>query len=85
MLGNMMASQQANNEAMIMTIRNKSTFDRLPKEFTMNDLKIAKGGNYEESSYRSIISKWKMDKIVADVSREELGNGKQLRWKKLVS
>jgi hypothetical protein len=85
LLGDMMASQQANNEPLMKTIGNKSAYDRLPKVFTMDDLRLAKGANFEESSYRSIISKWKKDKIVEELPREELGNGKQLRWRKLVA
>ena len=85
MLGDMISSQQANNEPIIKTIGNKSTYDRLPKVFTMDDLRLAKGANFEESSYRSIISKWKKARFVEEVPREELGDGKRQHWRKLVA
>ena len=81
----MISSQQANNEPIIKTIGNKSTYDRLPKVFTMDDLRLAKGANFEESSYRSIISKWKKARFVEEVPREELGDGKRQHWRKLVA
>ena len=85
MLGDMISSQQANNEPIIKPIGNKNTYDRLPKVFTMDDLRLAKGANFEESSYRSIISKWKKDKFIEEVPRDELGSDKRPRWRKLVA
>ena len=85
MLGDMISSQQANNEPIIKPIGNKNTYDRLPKVFTMDDLRLAKGANFEESSYRSIISKWKKDKFIEEVTRDELGSDKRPRWRKLVA
>lgn len=85
MLGDMISSQQAYNEPVVKTIGNQNTYDRIPKVFTMDDLRLAKGANYEESSYRSIISKWKKDKIVEEVPREELGNDKRPHWRKLIA
>jgi hypothetical protein len=85
MLGDMISSQQASNEPIIKSIGNKSTYDRLPKVFTMDDLRLAKGANFEESSYRSIISKWKKDKFVEEVPRAELGDSKRQCWRKLIA
>ena len=85
MLGDMISSQQANNEPIVKSISNQVAYDRLPKVFTMDDLRLAKGTNIEESSYRSIICKWKKYKIIEDVPREESGSDKRPRWRKLVA
>ena len=85
MLGDMISSQQANNEPITKSISNQVAYDRLPKVFTMDDLRLAKGTNIEESSYRSIICKWKKYKIIEDVPREESGSDKRPRWRKLVA
>ena len=63
-----MESQQAKNEpAVVKTLGNMTVFDKLPREFTLNDVKTAKGLGYEESSYRSIVSKWKSCGIIEDM------------------
>jgi hypothetical protein len=82
-LSQMIESQQQKNEPMIGRVSNRNTFDRLPDTFTMDDLKIAKGTNYEESSYRSIVSRWKKEAFVEEVPMSELGNDKRPRWRKL--
>ena len=66
LISQMMEAQQAKNEPMIGRVSNHNTFERLPQVFTMDDLKIAKGANYEESSYRSIISRWKKEAFVEE-------------------
>ena len=83
LLSQMIESQQQKNEPMIGRVSNRNTFDRLPDTFTMDDLKIAKGTNYEESSYRSIVSRWKKEAFVEEVPMSELGNDKRPRWRKL--
>ena len=63
-----MESQQAKNEpAVVKTLGNMTVFDKLSREFTLNDVKMAKGPGYEESSYRSIICKWKSCGIIEDM------------------
>ena len=55
-----MEVQQAKNQpTVIRTIQNMSVYDKLPQEFTLSDVKKAKGPGLEESSYRSITCKWK--------------------------
>ena len=55
-----MESQQAKNEpAVVKTLQNRSVYDKLPEVFTLKDVKNAKGLGLEDSSYRSIICKWK--------------------------
>ena len=85
LLSQMMESQQANNAPIAKTISNKSAFDRLPKVFTMDDLRFVKGPNYAESSYRSIISRWGAANLIEEVPAEELGNDKSLHWRKIVA
>ena len=84
MLSQMMADQQARN-APVVAISNKVAFDNLPAVFTMADLKAAKGQNYAESSYRSIISRWNTDHLVEEVPAEELGGDKRQHWRKVVA
>ena len=51
-----------------------------PRCLQMDDLRtFAKGTNIEESSYRSIICKWKKYKFIEDVPREESGSDKRPR------
>ena len=83
LISQMMEAQQAKNEPMIGRVSNHNTFERLPQVFTMDDLKIAKGANYEESSYRSIISRWKKEAFVEEVPIVELGKDKRPHWRKL--
>ena len=84
MLSQMMTDQQARN-APVVAISNKAAFDNLPAMFTMADLKAAKGQNYAESSYRSIISRWNTDHLVEEVPAEELGGDKRQHWRKIVA
>lgn len=84
MLSQMMTDQQARN-APVVAISNKVAFDNLPTVFTMADLKAAKGQNYAESSYRSIISRWNTDHLVEEVPTEELGGDKRQHWRKIVA
>ena len=84
MLSQMMTDQQARN-APVVAISNKVAYDNLPTVFTMTDLKAAKGQNYAESSYRSIISRWNTDHLVEEVPAEELGGDKRQHWRKIVA
>ena len=82
LLSQMMESQQAKNEPQN-HVSNKATFESLPQEFTMDDLRLLKGANYAESSYRSIVSRWKAEGFVEEVAHEELGIDKRSHWRKL--
>ena len=85
LLSQMMESQQAKSAPNGKNIGNKAVFDRLPKVFTMEDLRIAKGPNYAESSYRCITSRWSAAHLIEEVPAEELGNDKTLHWRKIVA
>ncbi|WP_155950112.1 hypothetical protein [Prevotella sp. P6B4] len=81
MLGNMIESQQAQNApAEVRTISDKTTFDKLPKEFTYADVKDAKGPGYSDSSYRSSVSRWKKFELI-----EEIGVGANKKFRKKVA
>ena len=81
MLGNMIESQQAQNApAEVRTISDKTTFDKLPKEFTYADVKDAKGPGYSDSSYRSSVSRWKKFELI-----EEIGVGANKKFRKKIA
>ena len=81
MLGNMIESQQAQNApAEVRTISDKTTYDKLPKEFTYADVKDAKGPGYSDSSYRSSVSRWKKFNLI-----EEIGIGINKKFRKKVA
>lgn len=62
------AIQQAQNApAEVRTISDKTTYDKLPKEFTYADVKNAKGHGYSDSSYRSSVSRWKKFNLIEEV------------------
>ena len=82
LLSQMMESQQAKNQPQN-NVSNKATFESLPEIFTMDDLRLLKGANYADSSYRSIVSRWKSEGFVEEVAHEELGIDKRPRWRKL--
>ena len=84
LLSQMMEEQQKLNLP-LKQVSNKSTFDNLPEVFTMTDLQSEKGGNYQESTYRSIVCRWKAEGLVEEVPKEELGSDKRARWRKVAA
>lgn len=77
-----MESQQAKNApAIVKTLGNRTVYDKLPNEFTLNDVKIAKGLGLEDSSYRSIICKWKSSGFIEELP--SLPGVKKARYRKL--
>ena len=81
MLGNMIESQQAQNApAEVRTISDKTTFDKLPKEFTYADVKDAKGPGYSDSSLRSYVKRWKEHGII-----EEASSGRNKTFRKKIA
>jgi uncharacterized protein (DUF4415 family) len=69
MLGNMMQSQQEQSApAEIRKISDKTTFDKLPKEFTYDDLRNAKGA-CKEATYRSTIKRWRQNGMIEDADQ----------------
>lgn len=81
MLGNMIESQQAQNApAEVRTISDKTTFDKLPKEFTYADVKDAKGPGYSDSTLRSYVKRWKEHGII-----EEASSGRNKTFRKKIA
>ena len=81
LLGNLIESQQAQNApAEVRTISDKTTYDKLPKEFTYADVKDAKGPGYSDSSYRSSVSRWKKFNLI-----EEVGVGTNKKFRKKIA
>ncbi|MCR5512321.1 MAG: DUF3987 domain-containing protein [Prevotella sp.] len=83
LLSQMMEAQQAKSQTALGRVSNSSTFDRLPQTFTLDDVKFAKGANYEDSTYRSIISRWKKEHLIEEIPISELGSDKRPHWRKL--
>lgn len=81
LLGNMIESQQAQNApAEVRTISDKTTYDKLPKEFTYDDLKTAKGPGYSDSTYRSDVKRWRDNGFI-----KEQGEGRNKLFIKIVA
>ena len=81
LLGNLIESQQAQNApAEVRAISDKTTYDKLPKEFTYADVKDAKGPGYSDSSYRSSVSRWKKFNLI-----EEVGVGTNKKFRKKIA
>ena len=81
LLGNMIESQQAQNApAEVRTISDKTTYDKLPKEFTYDDLKSAKGPGYSDSTYRSDVKRWRDNGFI-----KEQGDGRNKLFIKIVA
>ncbi len=81
LLGNMIESQQAQNApAEVRTISDKTTYDKLPKEFTYDDLKSAKGPGYSDSTYRSDVKRWRDNGFI-----KEQGEGRNKIFIKIVA
>ena len=81
LLGNMIESQQAQNApAEVRTISDKTTYDKLPKEFTYDDLKTAKGPGYSDSTYRSDVKRWRDNGFI-----KEQGEGRNKIFIKIVA
>lgn len=76
-------AQAKNAPAIVKSLGNKTVFDKLPKEFTLEDVKMAKGLGLENSSYRSIICKWKANGYVGDMPMEGVGKDAKPRYRKL--
>ena len=81
MLGELIESQQAQNApAEVRTISNKTIYDKLPKEFTYDDLKSAKGPGYSDSTYRSDVKRWRDNGFI-----KEQGDGRNKIFIKIVA
>ena len=81
MLGELIESQQAQNApAEVRTISNKTIFDKLPKEFTYDDVKDARGAGYSDSTYRSDVKRWKDNGLI-----EEIQSGRNKLFRKKVA
>ncbi len=81
MLGELIESQQAQNApAEVRTISNKTIYDKLPKEFTYDDVKDARGAGYSDSTYRSDVKRWKDNGLI-----EEIQSGRNKLFRKKVA
>ncbi len=81
LLGNLIESQQAQNApAEVRTISDKTTYDKLPKEFTYADVKDAKGPGYSDSTLRSYVKRWKEHGII-----EEASSGRNKTFRKKIA
>ena len=70
MLGNMMQSQQEQSApAEIRSISDKTTYDKLPEEFTYEDVRQAKGPDCKESTYRSTVRRWRQNGMIEDANQ----------------
>ena len=79
-----MESQQAKNApAVVKTIQNKTVYDKLPNEFTLYDVKMAKGLGLEESSYRSIVCKWKASGFIKEQPADPTSANRKAHYVKL--
>ena len=68
MLGELIESQQAQNApAEVRNINDKTTYDKLPKEFTYDDVREAKGAGFSPSTYRSDVKRWRDNKLVEKI------------------
>ena len=68
LLGNMIESQQAQNTpAEVRNINDKTTYDKLPKEFTYDDVRNAKGSVFSASTYRSDVKRWRDNHLVEKI------------------
>lgn len=68
LLGNMIESQQAQNApAEVRNINDKTTYDKLPKEFTYDDVREAKGPGFSPSTYRSDVKRWRDNNFVKKI------------------
>ena len=81
-----MESQQAKNEPTIVkTLQNRSVYDKLPKVFTLMDVRNAKGMGLEESSYRSIICKWKASGFIKEQPADPSSASRKAHYVKLTA
>lgn len=79
-----MENQQAKNEPTIVkTFQNRSVYDKLPQVFTLKDVKIAKGMGLEDSSYRSIICKWKASGFIQEQPADPASTDRKTHYIKL--
>ena len=68
MLGELIESQQAQNApAEVRNINDKTTYDKLPKEFTYDDVREAKGSGFSPSTYRSDVKRWRDNHLVEKI------------------
>ncbi len=84
LLGETLHNQQGKREPKAITIHDKTTFDRLPELFNMDNVKVAKGAGFEESTYRAAISHWVKEGLIEVVPKEELGGDTRKHWRKIV-
>ena len=82
LLSQMMKDQQTLNEPKQNNVSNKLTYDNLPKVFTLDDVRRIKGGDLTDSSYRSIVCRWKSEGFIEELPQEELGSDKRSHWRK---
>jgi hypothetical protein len=81
-----MQNQQAKNEpAVVKTLQNRTVYDKLPQIFTLKDVKNAKGLGLEESSYRSIICKWKACGFIKEMPDNDSSIEKKTHYCKLTA
>ena len=81
-----MESQQAKNEpAVVKTLQNRSVYDKLPEVFTLKDVKNAKGLGLEDSSYRSIICKWKASGFIKEQPADPSSTDRKAHYVKLAA
>ncbi len=83
LISEMMKSQQAKNEVKLNSVSNRSTYDNLPQVFTIDDVRRAKGENYQDSTYRSIVCRWKTEGLVEEIPHHELGTDKRPHYRKI--
>ena len=81
-----MESQQAKNEpTVVKSLQNRSVYDKLPKVFTLMDVRNAKGMGLEESSYRSIICKWKASGFIKEQPADPSSASRKAHYVKLTA
>ena len=79
-----METQQAKNApTLVRRLQNKTVYDKLPEVFTLKDVKNAKGLGLEESSYRSIICKWKASGFIKEQEAASASAGRKTHYVKL--
>lgn len=79
-----MENQQAKNEpTAVRRLQNKTVYDKLPEVFTLKDVKNAKGLGLEESSYRSIICKWKASGFIKEQDAASASPDRKTHYVKL--
>ncbi len=83
LIGEAMELQQQKHMPVNRLTINRNTYDCLPEVFTIDDLRASKSGQYQESTYRSIISRWTKEGLVERMPQQELDNDRRPHWRKL--